>query len=101
MDELVDRLDDLQRRHRALGIPLAVIYKFFDDQGNYLAAIITYYTFVAIFPNPRRPQIMSTMPAAIETKTSIPCAPSNEPPLSAPYFDIRLAMSGMNAAVGP
>ena len=50
MDELVDRLDDLQRRHRALGIPLAVIYKFFDDQGNYLAAIITYYTFVAIFP---------------------------------------------------
>jgi YihY family inner membrane protein len=50
MDELVDRLDDLQRRHRALGFPLGVIYKFFDDQGNYLAAIVTYYTFVAIFP---------------------------------------------------
>ena len=27
-----------------------MIYKFFDDQGNYLAAIITYYAFVAIFP---------------------------------------------------
>jgi uncharacterized BrkB/YihY/UPF0761 family membrane protein len=31
-------------------VPLAVVYKFFDDQGNYLAAIITYYAFVAIFP---------------------------------------------------
>ena len=33
-----------------LGYPIAVIYKYFDDQGNYLAAIITYYAFVAIFP---------------------------------------------------
>lgn len=50
MPGLVDRLDGFQRRRRALGLPLAVIYKFFDDQGNYLAAIITYYAFVAIFP---------------------------------------------------
>ncbi len=27
-----------------------MIYKFFDDQGNYLAAIVTYYAFIAIFP---------------------------------------------------
>ena len=27
-----------------------MIYKFFDDQGNYLAAALTYYAFVAIFP---------------------------------------------------
>ncbi len=27
-----------------------MVYKFFDDQGGYLAAVITYYTFVAIFP---------------------------------------------------
>ncbi len=33
-----------------LGYPLAVIYKYFDDQGNYLASIITYYAFIAIFP---------------------------------------------------
>ena len=33
-----------------LGYPLGVIYKYFDDQGNYLAAIITYYAFIAIFP---------------------------------------------------
>jgi YihY family inner membrane protein len=33
-----------------VAVPIAVVYKFFDDQGNYLAAIITYYAFVAIFP---------------------------------------------------
>jgi len=47
---LADRVDGFQRRHRVIGFPLAVIYKFFDDQSNYLAATITYYTFVAIFP---------------------------------------------------
>lgn len=31
-------------------MPIAVVYKFFDDQSNYLAAIITYYAFIAIFP---------------------------------------------------
>ncbi|MFI5736354.1 YihY/virulence factor BrkB family protein [Kribbella sp. NPDC051587] len=44
------RLDAAQRRHRRLGFPLAVVYKFFDDQGSYLAVIITYYAFAAIFP---------------------------------------------------
>jgi inner membrane protein YhjD len=29
---------------------LAVIYKFVDDQGGYLAALITYYGFVSLFP---------------------------------------------------
>ena len=48
--DLVDRVDDFQRRHVVVGFPLAVIYKFFDDQGPYLAAILTYYAFVAIFP---------------------------------------------------
>src|SRR3954449_12093981 len=47
---MVDRLDDFQRRHRLLGFPLGVVYKFFDDQGGYLAAVITYYAFIAIFP---------------------------------------------------
>src|SRR3954449_4105319 len=46
----VDRLDRLQRRHRVIGFPLAVVYKFFDDQGNYLAVIVTYYAFIAVFP---------------------------------------------------
>ena len=47
---VVQRVDDFQRRHPVLSVPLAVVYKFFDDQGNYLAATLTYYAFVAIFP---------------------------------------------------
>jgi membrane protein len=31
-------------------MPIGVVYKFFDDQGGYLAAVLTYYAFVAIFP---------------------------------------------------
>ncbi|NYE35485.1 uncharacterized BrkB/YihY/UPF0761 family membrane protein [Nocardioides cavernae] len=43
-------VDSFQRRHPVLGFPLAVIYKYFDDQGPYLASALTYYAFVAIFP---------------------------------------------------
>jgi YihY family inner membrane protein len=46
----VERLDRYQRRHRWLGLPLAVIYKFFDDRGPHLAALVTYYAFVSLFP---------------------------------------------------
>ena len=48
--ELLARLDGVQRRRPVLGLPIAVVYKFFDDQGNYLSAMLTYYAFVAIFP---------------------------------------------------
>jgi YihY family inner membrane protein len=50
MAGFVEAADNAQRRFPWLGLPIAVVYKFFDDQGNYLAAIITYYAFVAIFP---------------------------------------------------
>jgi YihY family inner membrane protein len=43
-------LDRFQRRHPGAGLPLAVVYKFADDQGNVLAALITYYAFVSLFP---------------------------------------------------
>jgi len=43
-------LDRYQREHPVVGLPVAVAYKFFDDQGGYLAAVLTYYAFVAIFP---------------------------------------------------
>ena len=46
----VARLDDVQRRRPWIAFPLGVIYKFLDDQGNYLAAIVTYYAFIAVFP---------------------------------------------------
>jgi membrane protein len=47
---MLSRVDAYQRRHRWAGLPLAVVYKFVDDQGSYLAAQITYYGFVAMFP---------------------------------------------------
>ncbi len=46
----VDAVDRFQRKHRWVGFPLAVIYKYADDQGGYLAALITYYAFLSIFP---------------------------------------------------
>jgi membrane protein len=47
---MVSWLDDLQRRRRWVGFAVAVVYKYVDDQGGYLAALITYYAFVALFP---------------------------------------------------
>lgn len=43
-------VDQFQRRNQAAGFPLAVLYKYFDDSGPYLAALITYYAFVSLFP---------------------------------------------------
>jgi len=43
-------LDRFQRRHGWAGLPLAVVYKFVEDQGSVLAALITYYAFVSLFP---------------------------------------------------
>ena len=50
MGRVIDGADRAQRRWSGLGYPIAVVYKYFDDQGNYLAAIITYYAFISIFP---------------------------------------------------
>jgi len=47
---LIGWLDDQQRRHRWAGLPLAVVYKMVDDQATYLAAMITYYGFISLFP---------------------------------------------------
>ena len=47
---IVQSIDAYQRRHRWLGFPLAAAYKFGDDQGPYLTALITYYGFLSLFP---------------------------------------------------
>ncbi len=47
---MVGWLDRLQRRNRAVGVVIAVFYKYLDDQGGYLSALITYYGFVSLFP---------------------------------------------------
>jgi len=45
-----ERLDSFQQRHRWAGMPLAIVYKFHDDQGIYLAALIAHYGFLSLFP---------------------------------------------------
>lgn len=47
---MVGRVDDFQQRHRAVGLPIAVVYKYVDDGGPQLAALITYFAFVSLFP---------------------------------------------------
>jgi membrane protein len=47
---LTERVDRFQRRHRWAGFPIAVLYKFFDDQGSYLSALIADYGLVSLFP---------------------------------------------------
>jgi membrane protein len=50
MTPQIGRVDAFQRKHPVVAFPLAVVYKYFDDQGAYLSAIISYYAFIAIFP---------------------------------------------------
>lgn len=47
---VAQRLDRFQRRHPVVEFPLAVLYKYIDDSGGYLAALIAYYGFVSLFP---------------------------------------------------
>jgi membrane protein len=47
---LAARLDRLQRRHHKAAFPIAVIYKYADDFGAYLAAMLTFYAFMSLFP---------------------------------------------------
>ena len=42
--------DRLQRRRSVLGVPIATLYKYGDDQGTYLAVIVTYYALFAVLP---------------------------------------------------
>jgi YihY family inner membrane protein len=47
---LLRRTDAVQRRHLALGFPVAVLKKFGDDRASQLAALIAYYGFFSLFP---------------------------------------------------
>lgn len=50
LGERYSAFDCLQQRQRWLGFPLAVLQKYADDQGRYLAATISFSGFFAIFP---------------------------------------------------
>ena len=43
-------IDGVQRRVRVLAFAFGVIKKFGDDQGGQLAALLTYYGFLSVFP---------------------------------------------------
>jgi membrane protein len=50
LSRTVARFDAYQRAHRWIGFPVAVVYKFVDDQGVYLTALIAHYAFISLFP---------------------------------------------------
>jgi YihY family inner membrane protein len=50
VDRAVERADEWQRRHRAPAFIVGVVKKYGDDRGGHLAALITYYGFLSLFP---------------------------------------------------
>jgi membrane protein len=44
------RVDDVQRAHRCLAFPFAVLKKYGEDSSGNLAVLLTYYIFFSIFP---------------------------------------------------
>ena len=50
VQRIVRRVDAYQQRHPSLAFPYAVVKKFGDDRGDNLTALLTYYTFVSLFP---------------------------------------------------
>jgi membrane protein len=50
VERAVSAADRFQARRSWTAVPVAVWRKFLDDQANYLAALVTYFAFIAIFP---------------------------------------------------
>src|SRR2546421_1678583 len=50
IERVVRRVDAFQQRHRVTGFAFGVVKKFGDDRAGSLAALIAYYTFLALFP---------------------------------------------------
>lgn len=47
---LLARLDGFQQRHIWLSFPMGVVRKMTDDQGGSLAALVSHYGFLSVFP---------------------------------------------------
>ena len=50
LSSVLDRADDLQQRTPVVAVPLAVAKKFSEDDAGKLAALISYYAFISVFP---------------------------------------------------
>jgi len=46
----MNRADDIQKRHKFLAFSYGVIKKYGEDHGGQLAALLTYYGFLSLFP---------------------------------------------------
>ena len=46
----LQRLDSYQQRHPALGVPIAVVRKFAEDESINFAAVIAFWAFFSVFP---------------------------------------------------
>jgi inner membrane protein YhjD len=49
-EKIIARVDTFQRRHTWIALPYAITKKFGDDGGGHLAALMTYYGFLSLFP---------------------------------------------------
>jgi membrane protein len=47
---LIDRIDQVQRRHRVLAFPYAVLRRYVEDRGSWVGSLISYYGFFSLFP---------------------------------------------------
>jgi YihY family inner membrane protein len=50
VERTLSQVDSMQRRNRTTAFTVAVVKKFGDDRGASLAALLTYYGFLSIFP---------------------------------------------------
>lgn len=50
VQRIIASIDRFQRRHAWISLPYAITKKFSDDSGGHLAALITYYGFLSLFP---------------------------------------------------
>jgi membrane protein len=48
--KIIQHIDAWQQHHSAPGFTLAITKKYSDDTGGYLAALLTYYGFLSLFP---------------------------------------------------
>ena len=50
IQQFLKRIDQVQRRHHALSLPVAVGKKFGEDRAGKLASLVAYYGFFSLFP---------------------------------------------------
>src|SRR5512133_1203576 len=50
IEKSVTKIDRVQQKHHASAFMFAVFKKYGEDNGGYMAALLTYYGFLTIFP---------------------------------------------------